>query len=76
MTTDFTPIGAKVKKILKYGRRLAARGKMPRFHCYDSGCNVVASSYVDLERHQKAKLHGPFHPRTPKVTVSVQEAAA
>lgn len=70
----FVPIGDKVKKIVRYGQRLAKRGTVPRFHCYDSGCSVVASSWQDLERHQKAKLHGPFHPKTPRQTVTVVSA--
>jgi hypothetical protein len=73
--TDYTPVGEKQKKIWRYGMRLAKRGTTPRFHCYDSGCTVVATSHADLSRHQSAKLHGPFHPKTPRKNVTVEGIA-
>jgi len=70
---DYTPIGNKVKKIDAYGVRMKRRAAPLRFHCYDSNCDVCASSHEDLERHQRAKQHGPFHPKTPRHNVTITQ---
>jgi len=76
MSADFVPLGMKVKKILRYARRLYLRAHPVIFHCYDSECNVRATSHLDLEKHQRAKQHGPFHPKTPHHNVTITEAGA
>jgi hypothetical protein len=54
-------LGRKTKKTWKYADRVARRAAGRRvIACV---CGVTATSDDDMEKHQRAKQHGPFAPR-------------